>query len=82
MNITIREVNARFWKELKVQAVTEGVTLGQAVNLALERWLREKAQPKKKKTKSFWDIKPVRLPGKDVPHYSSQVDEVLYGGKL
>ncbi|HLD04144.1 MAG TPA: hypothetical protein VJG90_00335 [Candidatus Nanoarchaeia archaeon] len=80
MNITIREVNPRFWKELKIQAVTEGVTLGQAVNLALERWLSEKAQPKKKKTKSFWNIKPIDMPGTE--HDSLRVDEVLYGGKM
>ena len=79
MNITIRDVNPRFWKELKVEAVKEGLTIGQAINLALERWLHEyKNKVNSKNTKSFWDLKPVKFEGENAEQLSMEVDEVLY----
>ena len=82
MNITIRDVNPRFWRGLKIEAVREGLTIGQAVNLALERWLQEyKNKGKNKNLRSFWDLKPFKFEGKDAGHLSSKVDEVVYGWK-
>ena len=82
MNITIRDVNPRFWRELKVEAVKEGLTIGKALNLALERWLHEyKNKRSKIKTKSFWDLKPFKYEGEDAGKLSVKVDEVLYGWK-
>lgn len=80
MNITIRGVNPGFWRGLKVEAVRGGMTIGQAVNIALERWLHEhKSGRNGKKSKSFWSLKPVTMKGKDAAHLSAKVDEVLYG---
>ena len=82
MNITIRDVNPRFWRELKVEAVKEGLTIGKALNLALERWLHDyKNKRTKKVTKSFWDLKPFKYEGEDAGKLSIKVDEVLYGWK-
>ena len=82
MNITIREVNPRFWRELKIEAVKEGLTIGEAVNLALERWLKEYTnKEKRKKARSFWDLKTFKFEGKDAGHLSAKVDEVVYGWK-
>ena len=82
MNITIRGVNPRFWRELKVEAVKEGLTIGKALNLALERWLHEyKNKRSKIRTKSFWDLKPFKYEGEDAGKLSIKVDEVLYGWK-
>ena len=82
MNITIRDVNPRFWRELKVEAVKEGLTIGKALNLALERWLHEyKNKRSKIRTKSFWDLKPFKYEGEDAGKLSVKVDEVLYGWK-
>ena len=80
MNITIRDVNPRYWKELKVEAVKEGLTIGQAINLALDRWLNEyKNKTNNKNIKSFWDLKPFNFGGKDAGKLSVKVDEALYG---
>lgn len=82
MNITIRDVNLRYWRELKIEAVREGLTLGEAINLALENWLQDhKSKSNKKSAKSFWDLKPVDFKGKDAEHLSTKVDEVVYGWK-
>ena len=79
MNITIRDVNPRYWRELKVEAVKDGLTIGEAINLALERWLQEyKNIRKTKSAKSFWDLKPVKHKGKNFSRLSTMVDEVLY----
>lgn len=79
MNITIRDINSRFWRELKIEAVKEGLTIGQAINLALEKWLHDSGKTGIKKHKSFWDIKPVKFEGEDAERLSMKVDEVLYG---
>lgn len=82
MNITIRDVNPRFWKELKIEAVKEGLKIGEAINLALERWLHEyRNKQDKEKIKSFWDLKPYKFDRKDAGHLSTKVDEVVYGWK-
>lgn len=82
MNITIREVNPKIWREIKVEAVKGGLTMGEAVNLALEKWLNEyKKKRGGKKLGSFWDIKPMRFKGEDSKELSMKVDEVLYGWK-
>ena len=80
MNITIRAVNQGLWRELKIEAVTKGLTVGEALNQSLEKWLREqKSGSRKEKHKSFWDIGPIAFTDKDVTGLSMKVDEVLYG---
>ena len=79
-SITVRGVNSSLWRELKIEAVKENLVVGEAVNLALENWLREhRAKGKKGKQKSFWDIKPIAFSGADARELSRRVDEVLYG---
>ncbi|MBI2137797.1 hypothetical protein HYU12_04750 [Candidatus Woesearchaeota archaeon] len=78
--ITVRSVNRGLWRELKVAAVKEGVTLGEAVNLALQNWLQERKNAGKGgKGKSFWSLKPLRFEGADKEKISTLVDETLYG---
>jgi ABC-type polysaccharide/polyol phosphate transport system ATPase subunit len=80
MNTTIRAVNPGLWKELKVEAVMEGLTIGEAVNHALEKWLHEhKKKAYRKKHKSFWDLEPIKFKGKDAKKLSMKIDKVLYG---
>ncbi len=81
-NITIRDVNSGYWRKLKVEAVKEGLTIGEAINLALESWLHDKIDKiKKTKSKSFWDLKPFKYEGEDAGKLSIKVDEVVYGWK-
>ena len=82
MNITIRDVNPRYWQELKVEAVKEGLTIGEVINLALDKWLHQYRNKKtSKKIRSFWDLKPIKFEGKDAEQLSTKIDEVLYGWK-
>lgn len=79
-SITVRGVNSSLWRELKIEAVREDLVVGEAVNLALENWLREhRAKGKKGQQKSFWDIKPIAFSGADARELSRKVDEILYG---
>ena len=80
--ITVRSVSGDLWKELKVEAVKEGMTLGEAVNLALQKWLMErKAAGKGDKhvRKSFLNLKPIKFEGANKGKLSTLVDETLYG---
>jgi len=82
MNITIREVNSRLWRELKSESAKEGLTMGEALNLALETFLEEKKSKKhNKNAKSFLDLKPYAFKGEGQGSLSSDVDSVLYGWK-
>lgn len=79
MNISIRDIDQQSWKELRIVAIQDGLTVGQALNRAIERWLFEKKEAKhQKKAKSFWDLPPLHYEGKDATQLSTQVDEVLY----
>ena len=81
--ITVRSVNSDLWRELKVAAVKEGMTLGEAMNLALQKWLQERKDASRgSKRKSFWSLKPIRFEGADkgkLKKLSTLVDETLYG---
>tara|TARA_Y100000310_G_C20655366_1_gene801709 strand:- start:1723 stop:1959 length:237 start_codon:yes stop_codon:yes gene_type:complete len=77
MNITIRDVSTELWKKMKVKAIEEGLTLGNAINMAIDKWVRE-SYPNSKTSKSFWDIKPHNYEGNDANKLSMEVDEVLY----
>ncbi len=80
MNITIRGINQDYWRALKIEAVREGLTVGQALNLALEKWISEfKHKKETKKKKSFWDLEPFLYQNKDAVLLSTKIDEVLYG---
>ena len=78
--ITARDVSPNLWRELKVEAVKEGLTMGEAINLALEKWLHEHKN-KKKISKSFLDLEPLEFKGEDAKYLSTKVDEILYGWK-
>lgn len=78
--ITVRSVNKDLWRELKITAVKEGITLGEAMNLALQKWLQEKKYAcRSGKRKSFWSMKPIKFEGADKEKLSELVDETLYG---
>lgn len=78
--ITVRSVNRDLWRELKVAAVKEGMTLGETINLALQKWLQERKEANiGSKRKSFWNLKPIKFEGADKKKLSTLVDDTLYG---
>ncbi|MEK6957760.1 MAG: hypothetical protein AABW99_02180 [archaeon] len=78
MNMSVRDVDPKTFREFKATAVASGVKTGAAVTQAMREWAEKKAK-KEKKEKSFFDLKAWDW-GKKNRNASSEVDEVLYGG--
>ena len=74
MTTTIRNVNKRIFAEFKAEAVSEGLSVGEALNLAVTAWL----DSRKKKRLKFLDYKPARW-GKGSEKTSKEIDQLLYG---
>jgi len=77
MNITIRDVDERVFREFKTEAVRDGSTLGNALTRAIELWLKHSNQRKKDK-KSLSHLKSFDW-GEGTEKVSIEVDETLYG---
>jgi len=73
MQLSVRDVEDRTFKEFKAQAVKEGLTVGRALTLAMQYWIEEEEDKK-----SFLDLKPTDW-GKGTEHSSEEIDAVLYG---
>ena len=74
MQLSVRNVNKRIFKEFKTQAIKEGLEVGTAVNMAMEIWTeREKAEKK-----NFLELEPFDW-GKGTERGSRQIDKDLYG---
>ncbi|MBI5037026.1 hypothetical protein HZC09_06830, partial [Candidatus Micrarchaeota archaeon] len=48
MNISIRGVDAKLFKEFKANAAKDGTGMGTALNVAISNWLASKKAKKKK----------------------------------
>lgn len=72
--ITVRDVNPQVFQEFKAAAVDNGMRLGIALTLAMEK-LRSELLRKKFK---FTSLKPVDW-GKGTERVSEEVDQILYG---
>lgn len=73
MQLSVRNVDKRIFKEFKTQAIKEGLDVGTAVNMALEMWV-EKERGRKK----FLELEPVDW-GKGTERVSKEMDKTLYG---
>jgi hypothetical protein len=72
--ITVRDVDEHVFREFKAEAVKQGMTLGTALTLAMEKF-RSTLSGKRTKLTS---LKPSAW-GKGTEHVSEEVDEILYG---
>ncbi len=79
MNVSVRGVDEAVFRNFRSEVVRRGLTVGEVVNELLSKWL----SAKKTNTKKFslLELEPVDL-GKGSEKLSSQVDEILYGGKI
>ncbi len=73
IQITVREVDEQVFREFKSEATKQGLTIGSALTLAMEKF-RTNLQKKKK----FTSLKPISW-GKGTERLSEQIDEILYG---
>lgn len=74
MNISVRGVEEKLFKEFKSEAIKEGKKIGEALNEALELWIRMRRKRKK--------FKMVLQPfdwGEGSERASLEIDEIVYG---
>ncbi len=74
MQLTVKNVDEKVFREFKAEAVMEGFNVGKALNLAMSMWLWKSAKPKR----SLLELKPVSF-GKGTEKLSEEMDKILYG---
>ena len=75
MQVTIKNINEKTFREFKAAAVGKGIKLGPALTLAMEKFKQELLKKKGK----FTDLEPIKW-GKGTEHLSEDMDKILYGG--
>ena len=77
--LTVRDVDEEIWKKFRAKTQEEGMKTGQALNEALNTWIKEKEKRKKHPDpRHFLKMKGVIKPGRQV-RWSVEVDRALYG---
>ncbi len=71
--LIIRNVNKKMINEFKTKATKQGITMGQAITLAMNLWVNKES---KKPKLSILDL--TRVDYHD-PHASQNIDKILYG---
>lgn len=79
MNITIRDIDEKAWRELRSMAVKKGLATGKAINMAIRVWIQKETEGKKRKQTSFFALKPIAFKGPAAEYASLDVDKILYG---
>ncbi len=74
MQLSVRDVDKKVFREFKAQAVREGMPVGKALSLAMVFWMGQNAKP----VKSIKDLKIANL-GKGTEKLSEEIDKILYG---
>lgn len=79
--LTVRDVDENTWRRFRTKTQEEGMKTGQALNEALNFWIKEK---EKKRTRPipqrFLKMNGIIKPGRQV-RWSIEVDKILYAGK-
>lgn len=74
MQVSIKNVDERIFREFKADAVREGLSIGNALNLTMELWLQKK---NKKPKMTLLDFKP-RDWGRGTEKTSEEIDKIVY----
>ena len=74
IQLSIKDVDEKIFREFKAEAARDGVAIGKALNLAMAIWIQRSTKPKR----SLLELKPVNF-GKGTERLSEEVDKVLYG---
>jgi len=72
MQLSIKNVDERIFREFKAKTVHEGIRVGDAITRAMELWVE-----RKEKKLRFLDLKPTDW-GEGTEHTSEEIDEILY----
>jgi hypothetical protein len=76
--LVVRNANKQVYKRFKQKAVEEEMSIGTALNEAMEQWLEAKESRKKPDPRNLLKAKPVDF-GKGSENLSTTLDEILYG---
>ncbi len=71
MQLSVKNVMEKVFREFKAQAVLEDLPVGEALNQAMKLWMNRYKKPKL----HFMDLKPTHWGD---PHTSEKIDEILY----
>ena len=74
MQLSVRDVNEKVFREFKAEAVKEGLPLGAAATMAMKLWLDKMEKNPKK---SILELNPVSW-GKGTEKTSKEIDDILY----
>lgn len=74
MQVSIKNVDERIFREFKAESIRDGLKVGKALTLAMQMML-EKSEKKPKLR--FLDLKPKNL-GKGTEKLSEDIDKILY----
>ncbi|MBI4176392.1 MAG: hypothetical protein HY518_04250 [Candidatus Aenigmarchaeota archaeon] len=74
MQLSVRDVDERVFREFKAQAVREGIPVGKYLTLAMNHWLGETRKP----LQDIRNFKPFNF-GKGTEKLSEEIDKILYG---
>jgi hypothetical protein len=75
MDTTIRNVDARLYREVKARAAIEGKTIAEVLGEAVAFYLR--ARPYAERRRSLAELTPVEYPAGS-EHLSETVDDIVY----
>lgn len=81
--IGVREVDEEIFKKFRARAIEKKLRLGNAITLAMQKWLEDKKQKDKEKLKGVKEllkVKPFDF-GLGNERLSTQIDEILYGSE-
>lgn len=77
----IRDLDDDTFRKFRSIAVEERMKTGEALNMAMKEWVKEREERKKNPDpKNLLKIRPVRV-GKRKVRWSEEIDEFLYGLK-
>ena len=75
MQLSVKEVDEKVFREFKAEAVREGFNVGKALTLAMMLWIHRTG---KKPRMNILNLKPKDW-GKGTERLSEEADEALYG---
>lgn len=78
--VAIRGVDEDILRKFRARAIEERMKMGEALNLAMKYWLKERNVTKEKLLKTKSIVKPFDW-GKGTEKTSKEIDEILYGNK-
>jgi len=73
MHVSFRNVDGKVFRRFKAQAVKGGLRLGDALTIAMDKWIEEE-----KEKEDLMKLKPMDW-GKGTERSSEDIDEILYG---